>query len=89
MVKADVRRDYYADLGLTPSAESEDIKKQFRKLGMAGSMGGGLRGPLLTSLSSQVSPGSEFRPRTGVHLQIPGDSGGQRNPQRPPTTVEI
>lgn len=37
MVKADVRRDYYADLGLTPSAESEDIKKQFRKLGMGGS----------------------------------------------------
>ena len=33
MVKADVRRDYYADLGLAPNAESEDIKKQFRKLG--------------------------------------------------------
>lgn len=33
MVKADVRRDYYADLGLGPSAESEDVKKQFRKLG--------------------------------------------------------
>ncbi|PLB48901.1 DnaJ domain protein [Aspergillus steynii IBT 23096] len=34
MVKADVRRDYYADLGLTPSAESEDVKKQFRKLAL-------------------------------------------------------
>jgi DnaJ-domain-containing protein 1 len=33
MVKLDVRRDYYADLGLTPSADAEDIKKQFRKLG--------------------------------------------------------
>lgn len=33
MVKADVRRDYYADLGLLPSAPSEDVKKQFRKLG--------------------------------------------------------
>lgn len=33
MVKADVRRDYYADLGLQPSVEAEDIKKQFRKLG--------------------------------------------------------
>lgn len=33
MAKPDVRRDYYADLGLAPSAESEDIKKQFRKLG--------------------------------------------------------
>ncbi|KAJ5167352.1 uncharacterized protein N7482_006133 [Penicillium canariense] len=32
MVKADVRRDYYADLGLQPSVEAEDIKKQFRKL---------------------------------------------------------
>ncbi|GAB1199157.1 hypothetical protein APSETT444_008503 [Aspergillus pseudonomiae] len=32
MVKVDVRRDYYADLGLTPSADAEDIKKQFRKL---------------------------------------------------------
>ncbi|KAJ5725215.1 Heat shock protein DnaJ N-terminal [Penicillium malachiteum] len=34
MVKADVRRDYYADLGLSPSAESEDVKKQFRKLAL-------------------------------------------------------
>ncbi|KAJ5819197.1 Heat shock protein DnaJ N-terminal [Penicillium riverlandense] len=34
MVKADVRRDYYADLGLAPSAEAEDIKKQFRKLAL-------------------------------------------------------
>lgn len=33
MVKADVRRDYYADLGVSPGAESEEIKKQFRKLG--------------------------------------------------------
>lgn len=33
MVKSDVRKDYYADLGLQPSAEAEDIKKQFRKLG--------------------------------------------------------
>ncbi|KAJ5983244.1 Heat shock protein DnaJ N-terminal [Penicillium waksmanii] len=34
MAKADVRRDYYADLGLAPSAEGEDIKKQFRKLAL-------------------------------------------------------
>lgn len=34
MAKPDVRRDYYADLGLAPSAESEDIKKQFRKLAL-------------------------------------------------------
>ncbi|OGM46763.1 DnaJ domain protein [Aspergillus bombycis] len=34
MVKVDIRRDYYADLGLTPSADAEDIKKQFRKLAL-------------------------------------------------------
>lgn len=34
MVKSDVRKDYYADLGLQPSAEAEDIKKQFRKLAL-------------------------------------------------------
>ncbi|CEO59104.1 hypothetical protein PMG11_03791 [Penicillium brasilianum] len=34
MVKADVRRDYYADLGLQPNAEAEDIKKQFRRLAL-------------------------------------------------------
>ena len=33
MVKADVKRDYYADLSLSPNAETEAIKKQFRKLG--------------------------------------------------------
>lgn len=36
MVKSDVRKDYYADLGLQPSAEAEEIKKQFRKLGELG-----------------------------------------------------
>ncbi|CAI7599048.1 unnamed protein product [Penicillium glandicola] len=34
MAKSDVRKDYYADLGLQPSAEAEDIKKQFRKLAL-------------------------------------------------------
>ncbi|KAJ6160484.1 hypothetical protein N7470_003880 [Penicillium chermesinum] len=34
MVKADVRRDYYAELGLGPSAEADDIKKQFRRLAL-------------------------------------------------------
>lgn len=33
MVKADARRNYYADLELGPSADTEEIKKQFRKLG--------------------------------------------------------
>lgn len=33
MVKADAKRNYYADLELTPAADTEEIKKQFRKLG--------------------------------------------------------
>jgi hypothetical protein len=36
MVKLDVRRDYYADLGLAPNADPEDVKRQFRKLGESG-----------------------------------------------------
>ncbi|EXJ82791.1 hypothetical protein A1O3_06606 [Capronia epimyces CBS 606.96] len=32
MVKADVKRDYYADLDLPPTADGEEIKKQFRLL---------------------------------------------------------
>ncbi|KAJ5111921.1 hypothetical protein NUU61_001551 [Penicillium alfredii] len=34
MMKADVRRDYYANLGLQPSAETEGIKKHFRRLAL-------------------------------------------------------
>jgi hypothetical protein len=33
MVKADVKYDYYADLELPPTADAEEIKKQFRTLG--------------------------------------------------------
>jgi curved DNA-binding protein CbpA len=33
MVKADAKRDYYADLELSPTAEHEEIKRQFRQLG--------------------------------------------------------
>lgn len=33
MVKADVSRDYYADLEVAPTASEEDIKKAFRSLG--------------------------------------------------------
>jgi len=33
MVKADVDRDYYADLEVQPTASEEDIKKAFRNLG--------------------------------------------------------
>lgn len=34
MVKADLTRDYYGDLGLPVNADANDIKKQFKKLGM-------------------------------------------------------
>ncbi|KAL8927807.1 MAG: hypothetical protein Q9208_002223 [Pyrenodesmia sp. 3 TL-2023] len=34
MVKADPKRDYYADLELPPSAEAAEIKKQFKKLAL-------------------------------------------------------
>ena len=33
MVKLDAKRDYYADLELPPTADQEEIKKQFRNLG--------------------------------------------------------
>ena len=35
MVKVDVDRDYYADLEVNTAATFDDIKKQFKKLGMA------------------------------------------------------
>jgi hypothetical protein len=33
MVKADIKKDYYADLELPSTADTEEIKKQFRLLG--------------------------------------------------------
>lgn len=38
MVKADAWKDYYMDLGLAPNVKLEDIKKQFKDLGMWQSM---------------------------------------------------
>ncbi len=35
MVKADLTRDYYGDLEISPTADVAEIKKQFKKLGMA------------------------------------------------------
>lgn len=34
MVKTDYTRDYYADLELTQTADADEIKKQFRHLGI-------------------------------------------------------
>lgn len=34
MVKADYKRDYYADLEVPNTADAETIKKRFRELGM-------------------------------------------------------
>jgi len=39
MVKVDPKTDYYAELDLPPSADAEEIKKQFRKLGKSVSLG--------------------------------------------------
>jgi curved DNA-binding protein CbpA len=36
MVKADMKRDYYADLELPPTADEDQIKRQFRLLGRIG-----------------------------------------------------
>jgi DnaJ-class molecular chaperone len=36
MVKADLTRDYYGDLEISPTADVAEIKKQFKKLGMSG-----------------------------------------------------
>lgn len=36
MVKADLARDYYGDLELPPSVDAQEIKKQYKKLGMTG-----------------------------------------------------
>jgi curved DNA-binding protein CbpA len=33
MVKVDVKKDYYAELGVSPGADTDEIKRQFRKLG--------------------------------------------------------
>lgn len=33
MVKVDARKDYYADLGVSPNAGTDEIKKQFKRLG--------------------------------------------------------
>ncbi|PGH07147.1 hypothetical protein GX51_01934 [Blastomyces parvus] len=34
MVKADIKKDYYADLGLDPKAEEDEIRKKYRKLAL-------------------------------------------------------
>ena len=33
MVKVDIRKNYYAELELTPAATPDEVKKQFKKLG--------------------------------------------------------
>ena len=38
MVKAEVDRDYYGDLELGPTADANEIKKAFKKLGMVAEM---------------------------------------------------
>lgn len=45
MVKTDAHRDYYADLELHPTADPDEVKKQFKKLGVCSD-------PLRLSLAS-------------------------------------
>jgi hypothetical protein len=33
MAKADILRNYYSDLEISPQADTDEIKKQYRKLG--------------------------------------------------------
>lgn len=76
MVKTDVRRDYYADLGLVPSADTDDIKKQFRKLGeRSPSSSSVYAGGMADQISSQVPSGQKPRKRGGIQLQVPGNPG--------------
>lgn len=36
MVKADAKQNYYEDLQVPPNATTDEIKKQYRTLGMSG-----------------------------------------------------
>ena len=68
MVKLDAKRDYYADLELPPTADAEEIKKQFRTLGILSSWS-----PLriwLTEYSEAISPRSQPRARGGSTGEI-------------------
>lgn len=57
MVKADARRDYYADLELAPAATAEEIRKQFHKLGETdGFYGVSSRALIQGPYSAQVPP---------------------------------
>ena len=38
MVKPDISRDYYEDLELKPGADTNEVKKQFKKLGAFGAV---------------------------------------------------
>jgi hypothetical protein len=73
MVKLDVRRDYYADLGLAPNADPEDVKRQFRKLGEERLRTAGESNNELTLVSSQIPPRSKPREGGGIQRQVPGD----------------
>ena len=57
MVKADARRDYYADLELPSAATAEEIRKQFHKLGESDGFYGASSTALIQGLcSAQVPP---------------------------------
>jgi hypothetical protein len=81
MVKADAKRNYYADLEIGQNADTEEIKKQFRKLGTQTSACCILLP--LTSDSPPLPPGPQPRKRARICAQVPVNPSRSRNPQRP------
>lgn len=81
MVKVDFKRDYYADLGLPPGADIDEVKKQFRKLGR-------LLILLPVGLGSPPSLTGASKRSNGTPTEIPARKTRRRrssSSSRPPT----
>lgn len=76
-------RDYYADLELPPTADEQEIKKQFRKLGEQLACCFEILVAFSDkSCSSKISSGQESRSRIRSQLQVPGHFNRPRDSQR-------
>ncbi len=90
MVKVDFNRDYYADLELPPTADVNDIKKQFRKLGKDDPRAHCNPDLWLTvELSAQVPPRPQSRPGGGGQRSIPDHSVCPRDLDKPGSKVQV